>query len=235
MMGKSSKKYPGYSAGTLKLNGEDLVKTYKKGNNVISNYIMSEPEKSAYRYAQNSFNNSLSKLNVFDENTQKDFQNQLNAYTQKGQKMIDNIYNPMLNNLKTDIASRFGNLDNSVFMDNLNSIESNRADAVNSLAQDVLIKQDELINNELSRRYNYMNFLQDLQNQTKSSMLNFIGSSQANSASGNNYNAQAYAANSSSSGNLFSNLGSSLTTALMSSNPYSAGASAALGIVGKYM
>ena len=50
-------------------------------------------------------------------------------------------------------------------MDNLNSIEANRAESINNLAQDVMAKRDELINNELSQRYTYLSFLQDVQNQ----------------------------------------------------------------------
>ena len=179
IMGKSSKT-PSFSVGTVFVNGQNKASTYKKGNNIISNYNMSDAEKRAYDYAQNSFADSLSKINIFDENTQQDLKNQLNAYALQGQKMVNNIYNPMLNNLKTDIAGRFGNFDNSIFMDNLNSIEVNRADSVNNLAQDVLSKQDELINNELAQRYDYLSFLMDIQNQVNSNMFNFINTSQQN-------------------------------------------------------
>lgn len=157
-MGKSSKKYPQYSAGTISINGNTKASTYKTGNNVYSNYNMSDAEKQAYDYAQKSFANSLSSVNVFDDETKKNLQSQLNAYTLDGQKLINNLYTPMLSNLKNDIASRFGNLDNSVFMDNLNSIEANRANSINDLAQDVLAKRNELVNNELSQRYTYLSF-----------------------------------------------------------------------------
>ena len=115
-------------------------------------------------------------------------QNQLNSYTQKGLETINDIYTPMLDDLKTDIASRFGNFDNSIFMNNLNDIESNRADAMNSLTQDILAKQDELINNELSRRYNYLDFLNGVQNQTNSNILSYLQQAASNSNSGNSYN-----------------------------------------------
>jgi hypothetical protein len=213
-MGKTSK-YPSYSTGTIKVNGQTKASTYKSGNNVISNYNMSDAEKQAYNYAQNSLANNLSSVNVFDENTQKNLQSQLDAYTLQGQKLINNIYTPMLNDLKTDIASRFGNLDNSVFMDNLNSIEANRADAISNLAQDVTAKRSELINDELSQRYTYLNFLQDIQSQTNSNILNYITSSQSNSNSGNSYNAQAYSAKNSTSGlGSYSNLTSGLLNSM---------------------
>lgn len=214
-MGKSSK----YSTGTINLNGQTKAQTYKKGNNVISNYNMSDAEKRAYNYAQNSFANSLPSINVFDADTQKNLQSQLDAYTLQGQKMVNSIYTPMLNNLKTDIASRFGSFDNSAFMDNLNAIESNRADAINNLAQDITAKRSELINNELSQRYTYLNFLQDIQNQTNSNILNFANSSQSNSNSGNNFNSR--------------NSGLS-QYANLASNIYDTSASAALQIAKMY-
>lgn len=139
----------------------------------------------------------------------------------------------MLKDLKTDVASRFGNFDNSVFMDNLNAIESNRAYAISNLAQDITAKRSELINNELSQRYTYLNFLQDIQNQTNSNILNFANSSQANSNSGNSYNAQAYAAKQSSGGGLgsYANLASGLLSTM---GPYGMAASAALQIAKNY-
>lgn len=231
-MGKSSK-YPSYSGGTINVNGSTKANTYKRGKNIVSDYNMSDYEKKAYDYAQKSFADSLANVNVFDTDTKKKLQSQLDAYTLNGQKMIDNVYSPMLENLKTDVASRFGNFDNSVFMDNLNSIESKRAESVSDLAQDVLAKQDELISNELAQRYTYLNFLQDVQNQMNANIMNYVGSSQANSSSGNSYNAQAYAANRSSGSTLgnYANLASKIAAPM---GPYGAAASAVLGIVGKY-
>ena len=232
-MAKSSK-YPSFSSGTISVNGSDKASTYKQGNNIISNYNMSADEKRAYDYAQKSFADSLSKVNIFDEDTQQNLQSQLNAYTLNGQKMINEMYTPMLDNLKTDIASRFGNFDNSIFMDNLNSIEENRAESMNNLAQDVLAKRDELINNELSQRYTYLSFLQDVQNQMNSNILNYVSGSQANSSAGNSYNAQAYAANQSRSSSLgnYANLASGV---LSSMGPYGMAAAAALQVAKQYV
>ena len=232
-MGKSSK-YPSYSTGTITVNGNTVASTSKKGNTVTSNYNMTDAEKKIYDYAQNSLASSLPYVNVFDENTQKNINSQLNAYTANGQKLLNNIYTPMLKELKTDIASRFGNFDNSVFMDNLNSIESNRAEAMSNLAQDITAKRDELVNNELAQRYTYLNFLQDLQNQTNSNILNYISGSQNNSSSGNSYNANAYAANQSSSSGFgsYANLASAVLSAM---GPYGMAASAALQIAKQYV
>ena len=95
-MGKSSKKYPKYSSGTINVNGSTVASTYKKGNNIFSNYNMSDDEKRAYGYVQKSLADSLPSVNVFDENTKQNLQSQLDAYTLNGQKLINNIYSPML-------------------------------------------------------------------------------------------------------------------------------------------
>lgn len=212
-MGKKSK-YPKYSSGTISVNGEEKASTYKNKNNVITNYNMSAGEKKAFDYAQKSFADSLAKVNVFDNATKKNLQAQIDAYTKNGQKVIENVYTPMLTDLKNDIASRFGNFDNSVFMDNLNSIEANRAEAMSGLAQDITAKQSELVNNELANRYTYLNFLQDVQNQINSNMFAYIGATQQNSTLGNNYNNQAYTAQQNAYNNrlnAYANMASAIT------------------------
>lgn len=232
-MGKSSK-YPSFSGGTISINGTNKATTNKQGNNIVSNYNMSDAEKKIFDYAQNSLASSLPSVNVFDEDTKKNLQSQLDAYTLNGQKLINNMYTPMIEDLKTDIASRFGNFDNSVFMDNLNSIEENRAESINNLAQDVLAKRDELINNELSQRYTYLGFLQDLQNNINSNILNYISGSQQNSSAGNDYNARAYAANQ-ASGSAFDNYANLASGALSMMGPYGIAASAALQVAKNYV
>ena len=140
----------------------------------------------------------------------------------------------MLRDLKNDVASRFGNLDNSVFMDNLNSIEANRAESVNNLAQDVMSKRDELVSNELAQRYTYLNFLQDIQNQMNSNIMNYISGSQSNSSSGNSYNSQSYNA-ARSSGSTFGNYANLASGVLSTMGPYGMAASAALQIAKNYV
>ena len=185
IMGKtSSTPVQKYANGVVSVNGENKASQKKVGKTVYSNYNMSDAEKQIYDYSQNSFLQNLPNINVFSENTQKNLQDQLNAYTQTGLNTIQNYYNPMLSNLKTDIASRFGNFDNSVFLDKLNSIEANRANAMSDFAQDVTAKRNELINDELANRYKYLNFLNGIQNQYNSNILGYLNQAGNASASG---------------------------------------------------
>lgn len=194
-MGKSSK-YPSYSSGAVSVNGNNVASVSKKGNTISSNYNMSNAEKGIYDYSYDSLLKSLPQIDVFSAGTQRDINSQVDAYKNRGLETLNDLYNPMIDNLKNDIASRFGNLNNSVFMDNLNSIESNRAKAVSDLAQDVETKRSDLYNNELANRYNYLNFLTDLRNQINNNIINYLSAAQSNSSSGNTYNQNAYNANS---------------------------------------
>ena len=179
-MGKSS-----FTNGTVRVNGQTKASTYKKGNTVYTDYNMSPYEKQAYDYAQKSFAENLPKLNVFSEDTQKQLQKQMNAYKNKGIETINNIYTPMLDNMKTDIASRFGNFDNSSFLNSLNDIESSRANAISDFAQNMTLKENDLINDELSRRYQYMSFLNGINNQALSNLSTYSALTSRNSSGGN--------------------------------------------------
>lgn len=210
-MGKKSK--PSYSTGTVQINGQTKAVTSKSGNNVTTNYIMSNDEKRAYDYAQKSFADNLSTVNVFDKDTRNSINQQLQAYAQQGTKAINDIYTPMIEDTKNDIAKRFGNFDNSSFLNSLNSIESNRADAISTLGQDLVLMKNDLTNDELSRRYNYLSFLDGYVSNINSNALSYGSSAQANSNSGTAYNMNTASSSGSflsGSSNLMSQLGTQL-------------------------
>lgn len=186
IMGKNSK--PKYSSGTVNINGQTKATTSKYGDNVTTNYIMSADEKKAYDYAQKAFAENLASANVFDSDTRKSINSQLEAYAKKGTKAINDIYNPMIDDTKNDIAKRFGNLDNSSFLNSLDAIESNRSDAVSSLGQDLVLMQNDLTNDELSRRYNYLSFLDGYVNNINSNAMSYGNMAQSNSNAGTAFN-----------------------------------------------
>ena len=193
-MGKSSN-YPAYTNGAVTVNGNKVATVSKKGNTVTSNYNMSDLEKQMYDYAQNSLAQALPQLNIFDSNVQQGINSQLDAYRDQGMQSINDMYTPILRNLKNDMASRFGNFNNSMFMDKLGDIENNRASAISNLAQNLLIQRDNLYNNEMTRRYNYMNAMNNVQNQILNKVFDYLDAAGKNSSSGNSYNHNAYNAN----------------------------------------
>ena len=153
---------------------------------------MNDYEKAVYDYAQKNLAQSLPTLNVFDNNTKKDINAQVEAYKQKAMQSLNEMYQPMLKNLTNGVASRFGNVDNSTFLDGLSVLEKYRSGALASIAQDIQSQQSTLFNNELSNRYNYLNLLNNLANGANSNALNYISSALSNSNAGNSYNANLF-------------------------------------------
>ena len=193
-MGKSSK-YPGYATGSVEINGNKVATFSKTGKNTYSSsYNMTDTEKSVYDGVLGNLDTSLKDLFSISDAKQEQWNQTLDTYKKQGIKQINDIYDPMQNALKNDIASRFGNLDNSIFMDNLSNITENKAQAVADLSDSLLMKQNDLYSTEMANRMNYISLLSGLYSNYNSQMMNFMQLANANTASGNNYNQAAYQA-----------------------------------------
>lgn len=223
----STSSYPSYTGSTLSINGLPTASTTLNNGVLNSSYNMTDAQKAIYNYAQNTLANILPQLNTFSPSTQNAMNSELNAYVQNGVSDINNVYTPMITSLENDVSSRFGNLDNSIFLDKLGNIEDKRSNAINSFTQDILSKQSDLENDELSRQYKYADLLDNLQNESYDSALSAISTALGSSTSANSYNSnlyntlyKQYLANSSSS---TSSLTSALANALGLSSTSSLG------------
>lgn len=174
-MSKTSKTKTYNPSSTITINGQVKSSAQSTKNGATASYNMDPYEQAAYNFAQKSFYENMPNINVFSDDTVKNLNNQVNAYLNQGINTIQNTYTPMIREMQNDIARRFGNVNNSIFMDNLNDIESQRAAAMSNLAQNIEAKRSELVNNELSNRYNYLSFLNNYQNQAYNNMLSTLG------------------------------------------------------------
>lgn len=159
---------------SLSVNGNEIASAKVKRGKITTNYNMSDDEQNLLNYTNKNLLSGLENINVFSDEVQRGIQNQVDAYTQQGIRTLNETYTPMFRELKSDIASRFGNLDNSVFLDNLNEIEKNRTNAIENLTQNILAKQSELYETEMNNRYNYLNQLSNVNQNLYSNMLNFL-------------------------------------------------------------
>ena len=192
-MGKSTK-YPSYSGGAVNINGMNVARTSKSDNTVNSNFTMSDVQKNIYDSIQNNMSGVLSNLFAISDPQRKEWQAQLDTMRNVGIQNINDIYTPIQNNLKNDIASRFGNLDNSVFLDNLSAITNNKSKAIADLANNILLAQSDLYNQEIQNRMNVLSLLDGLNNSINGNILGYLGLAYQNANSGNQYNQAAYSA-----------------------------------------
>ncbi len=236
-MGKQTKSYPKYSSGTVSLNGRTVASISKDNkNNVIgANYNMSDVEKNYYNSLQQGMNNSLNNLFTISDSERKEWESQLNALRNQGISQINSIYTPIETALKNDVVSRFGNLDNSVFLDKLNAITDKKSLAVSDLSNSLLAQQSNLYNQELSNRLNILSMLNSLNNSFNNNMMNYLNAAASNASSGNAFNQAAYNSNANNT-NLFNAISGTLGTgmsAFSSSNPYLKAGGSALSFLGK--
>lgn len=210
-MSKVSSNYPAYSSSALSV-GDSKATTGVTDGILTSNYKMSDSESAIYNYALSTIASILPGINTFDTNTLSGIQSEVDAYKSSGIEDINELYNSSLTNLEGEVASRFGNLDNSIFADKLDDIESERADSVSSFAQDVLSKQSKLESDELTQRYALINLLSGLADNTYSNALSAINTALTGSSKATDYNAELYKALSN-----MSSAGSNNTSSLISS------------------
>ncbi len=194
-------------SSSITVNGQNKSSASSTKNGVKSSYNMDPYEQAAYNFAQKSFYENMPNVNVFSDETVKNLNNQVNAYLNQGINTIQNTYTPMIREMQNDVARRFGNVNNSIFMDNLNDIESKRAGAISDLAQNVEAKRNELVNNELANRYDYLNFLNGYQNQVYNNMLSMLGLNNNMLNTSNTHLNKNTASNNNSSNGLFNTLG----------------------------
>src|SRR5574344_153133 len=184
--------YPTYTNSALGINGIPTASSTMSNGTLSTNYTMTDAQKAVYNYAQQALASILPQLNTLFPEVQNSMNSQINSYIQNGINDINNIYTPMITSLENDVASRFGNLDNSVFLDKLSGIESNRSNAINSFAQDILSKKNSLENDQLNRQYTYANLLDGLQNEYYNNALSALNLAINSSTSANNYNSNLY-------------------------------------------
>ena len=72
-------------------------------------------------------------------------------------------------------------------MDNLSKIEDSRSKTISDFAQDVQTYRQDLVNNELANRYQYLDYLNNYRQQMLSNILNMLGASQNLSNLSNSY------------------------------------------------
>lgn len=227
-MSKVTANYPNYSSSEVSLGGSN-AKTGVTDGVLTSSYDMSDAENSIYNYALDTLANILPQLNTFDTGTMANINSSVNAYRDSGITDINSLYKSSLYDIESDIASRFGNLDNSIFKDSVNDLESERADAVSSFAQSVLAKQNELVSDELTQRYALVELLSGVSDGIYSNALNLLGTALGSSSSANNYNSDVYDALSS-----MSSTSSSYSSQSLLSNLLNLGSNSSLfgGILG---
>lgn len=183
---------PTFSNSVVKVNGQDAAKTYKNGNYIVSEYYQTPEQSAAQAKYSSLLGDAIDSINTFSPEYYSQKSQILAAQQKQGEQTINDTYTPMINSLKNDVASRFGTLNTSSFLDGLNDIEKNRSSAVGQLAGDMLLNSSALDSQELNNKYNYASLLSGLQNSSLEDVYNMLGLSRLSSDLLNSYNLANY-------------------------------------------
>lgn len=104
-------------------------------------------------------NSGLGKLDVNNPEFQKAANERMTLRNQQFSDQLNELYNPMLKNLREDTASRFGTLASSTYTDSLNELDKNRTKALADAIRASQIAKTDEENNYLNQQVTGLNAL----------------------------------------------------------------------------
>lgn len=197
-MGKSKQSppppAPGFSNSSVIQDGRTTSKTYKdkKTGQIITEYFSDPNELAFQNQLSDMLHNYLPNVNTFTPEYYAQKSSALKAQQDLGTQQINDVYNPMLTNLKNDVASRFGTLNSSSFLDELNNIEKQRGYAVSDLSNNLLANSNNMDAQQLAKNYDFINLLQGNQANNLSEIFSNLNLSNALSGMSNSFNLSNY-------------------------------------------
>ena len=188
---------PAFSASGVYMDGIQRAKTYKDPvtGELRTEYI-SDPNELAQKKAREAQIAAYEgQINTFDPSLTSQWDKIRNDYINRNSKEFDQQWDKSSRNTLNDIVSRFGNTDTSIYRDSMKDLDRIKADAYTKIAQDASVTGEQLKQQELQNRYNYLNQLrQGIQDYNTERNTLF---DQANNGSSliNNYNNQQFGTN----------------------------------------
>ncbi|MDD3150170.1 MAG: hypothetical protein PHV68_04985 [Candidatus Gastranaerophilales bacterium] len=184
---------PDFADSYIKIGNNTIASTYTDDDgNVISQYYQTPEESETYSNINDLINEYLPSLNTLSDKYYDNKELTLQAVKDQSVENLNEIYTPIINELKTDIASRFGSLTNSSFLDELSTIEDARANNVQELNADLILLSNELDDAQLQRNYSFLNLLNTMKSDTITDALNSSTISAGVSDLINNFNLNNY-------------------------------------------
>jgi len=184
--------YPEYKfiPTTITANGDVLAKQYQNSDGtVVTDISLSEDNVNRKNKLQNLLTQYEDSVNIFSPELTTQIQSIADAKKKSAIDNFESIYEPAARNAREDYFARLGTLDSTAYLDKYNELEKTRQKAYSDIATDYEANLDELKNNELSRRYSYLNYLQNGLNSVNNLNNNYINTlSSLSSNYTNSYN-----------------------------------------------
>ena len=192
MTSSSKPSYPTYQFVPTEVvsNGQTLARQYKDNRGTVVTDI-SLPEESVERKKklQDLLNQYETSVNIFSPELTSQIESIASSRKNSALRNFEEMYEPSVRKSREDFYSRFGTLDSTAYLDRYNALEKTKAQAYADIANDYASNIEELKNNELARRYNYLNYLQTGLNSLNNQNNSYLSAvSNLSSSYTNNYN-----------------------------------------------
>lgn len=105
----------------------NIVKSYK------TFWLGGQEEDNGADEAQKQINQIMSSIGTYTPEQKQEFDKAEQDYINQSKEKFFKEYNPSVSQLREDTAQRFGNLDNSQFLDGLNKLEENKQTALSNI------------------------------------------------------------------------------------------------------
>ncbi|MDD3594398.1 MAG: hypothetical protein PHX18_07205 [Candidatus Gastranaerophilales bacterium] len=151
----------------------------------VTNVATSAEDQARKSYLKNQLSEYEKGINTFSPELVNQWENIANAQKQSAVGYFDSMYEPAARSAREDYFARLGTLDSTAYLDRQNDIEKTRQQAYADIANNYVANMDTLKQNELSNRYNYLNYLQNGINGAGNTQNNYLS---AISALGSSYN-----------------------------------------------
>ena len=153
--------------------------------NFVNQYIPEPVEVKQKNLTQEKINNVMATLGQTPAEMTAQYDSTANSFVNDAQKTFMQQYDPALRSLKDDIASRFGTLTTSMFTNDLNTLENNRASGFADIANKAQMLKSDLVNQSESNKLNQIQALGGVLNNNQN---NFLNNLQAPVSAGKMYN-----------------------------------------------
>ncbi|MFH0702147.1 MAG: hypothetical protein V2B14_01230 [bacterium] len=167
-------KPPEFSPSEIRYGDTVIGKTFvdPATKSVVNQYFPDPAEEERKRLAQQRINNITSTLGYTAPELAAQFNDAENAFVNDAEKKFSEQYDPALRSLRENIASRFGTLNSSQFLNGLNDLEKNRSSAfVDIINRGKMIKND-LVSQDEARKLNELQSLTGVLSKDQASLLN---------------------------------------------------------------
>ncbi|MEI8390847.1 MAG: hypothetical protein WCG23_13300 [bacterium] len=146
---------PTYQPSVVKYGDTVVSKTYlDPSGSIVTQYVPDPAEEASKQLAQTKINDVMSTIGKTASELSSQFDSTKQAFINSASKSFQDQYDPALQSLREDIASRFGTLNSSQFISGLNSLEKNRANALAEIASKGETVKADLVNQDETRKLN---------------------------------------------------------------------------------